>query len=96
MREALGILVVLALILLGVAWRRHDGSLSRGVTASWQTLRRTLPLLVLAFLIVGYVDVLAPSSGCKRGWAPIPAGGASWWRKGWAWRYRMALMWFFR
>lgn len=75
MREALGVLVVLALMLLGVAWRRRDGSLSRGIIAGWQTLRRTLPLLLLAFLIVGYVDVLAPQQ-----WVQAWLGPHSGWR----------------
>jgi uncharacterized membrane protein YraQ (UPF0718 family) len=54
------ILGTLAAALLAYAWRRGDGSHRRGVIQGWQTLRRTLPLLVVAFVIVGYVDVLAP------------------------------------
>jgi uncharacterized membrane protein YraQ (UPF0718 family) len=40
----------------------------------WHTLRRILPLLVVAFVIVGYVDVLAPQRlvqewiGPRSGW----------------------------
>ncbi|HHH40707.1 MAG TPA: hypothetical protein ENK56_01720 [Chloroflexi bacterium] len=50
----------LALLLWLHAWQRGDGSHRRGVVEGWRTLRRTLPLLIAAFLIVGYVDVLAP------------------------------------
>ena len=60
MNTATVILSVLALVLLAYAWRRGDGSHRRGVAQGWQTLRRTLPLLVAAFAIVGYVDILSP------------------------------------
>jgi uncharacterized membrane protein YraQ (UPF0718 family) len=53
-------LAVLAVGLLVYAWRRGDGSHRRGVVQGWQTLRRTLPLLVIGFVIVGYVNVLSP------------------------------------
>lgn len=54
------VLWALALALLAYAWRRHDGSLRRGVNQGWQTLRRIFSLLVVAFVIVGYVNVLSP------------------------------------
>lgn len=54
-------LVILALAMAVYAWRRHDGSLRRGIDSGWLTLKRNLALLVLAFLIVGYVDVLSPT-----------------------------------
>lgn len=60
MNQATLILVVLALILLIYAWRRGDGSHRRGVSMGWQTLKRTLPLLMIAFVIAGYVKVIAP------------------------------------
>jgi uncharacterized membrane protein YraQ (UPF0718 family) len=60
MNQATLILIVLALVMLGVAWHRKDGSLSRGLHLSLRTVRRTLPLLLFAFLIVGYVNVLSP------------------------------------
>ncbi len=53
-------LTVLAGVLLSYAWRRGDGSHRRGVALGVDTFRRTLPLLLVAFVIVGYVDVLAP------------------------------------
>jgi uncharacterized membrane protein YraQ (UPF0718 family) len=57
---ATGVLVVLAAALLVYAWRRGDGSHVRGVSQAWLTLRQTLPLLLAAFAIVGYVTVLFP------------------------------------
>lgn len=53
-------LSVLALFLLAYAWRRNDGSHRRGIVLGWRTLRRTLPLLLVAFTVVGYINVLSP------------------------------------
>lgn len=59
------------------AWRRGDGSHRRGVVQGWQTLRRTAALLVLAFVIVGYVNVLSPQDlvqawiGPESGWSGL-------------------------
>jgi uncharacterized membrane protein YraQ (UPF0718 family) len=60
MNTATIVLGILAAGLLLYGWRRGDGSHRRGVRQGWQTLRRTLPLLLVAFAIVGYVDVLSP------------------------------------
>ncbi len=60
MTEATVILWVLALGLWMTAWRRGDGGHWRGVQMGWATLKRTLPLLLVAFVIVGYVNALAP------------------------------------
>jgi uncharacterized membrane protein YraQ (UPF0718 family) len=60
MNTATWTLVVLAAGLLAYAWRRGDGSHRRGLAEGWRTLRSTLPLLITAFLIVGYVNALAP------------------------------------
>lgn len=60
MTTATVVLWALALVLLAYAWRRNDGSLRRGVNQGWQTLRRIFLLMVVAFVIVGYVNVLSP------------------------------------
>jgi uncharacterized membrane protein YraQ (UPF0718 family) len=54
------ILVLIAAGMLWLAWRRKDGSLGKGLTLSVNSFRRTAPLLLVAFLIVGFVEVLAP------------------------------------
>ena len=56
------ILVLLALAMLFVAYRRGDGSHVRAIQVGWKTLRRTMPLLIIAFIIVGYVNVLQPQT----------------------------------
>lgn len=69
--------IVLWLIAFGLsfaAWRRQDGSLKNGVTKGWQTLKRNAVILVLAFMIVGFVNVLSPQDlietylGPESGW----------------------------
>ncbi len=60
MNVATVLLGILAAMLLAYAWRRGDGSHRRGAVQAWRTLVRMLPLLLAAFVIVGYVDVLAP------------------------------------
>lgn len=66
MTIATAILIFLALLLFGYAWRRGDGSHRQGVRQGWETVRRTLPLLLVAFAIVGYVNVLSPQSLVQR------------------------------
>ena len=60
MNVATALLTLLALALLIYAWRREDGSHRQGLMQGWHTLRRTMPLLIVAFAIVGYVNVLSP------------------------------------
>jgi uncharacterized membrane protein YraQ (UPF0718 family) len=67
----------LAVLLTGYAWRQRDGGLERGVRQGWTTLRRVLLLLLAAFALVGYIEVLAPQQliqtwiGPQSGWAGL-------------------------
>jgi uncharacterized membrane protein YraQ (UPF0718 family) len=78
--EATLLLIALAAVLFTYAWRRGDGSHRRGIRQGWGTLKRTLPLLVVAFVIVGYVNVLAPQElvsrwiGPDSGWRGLFVG----------------------
>ena len=80
MNQATLILIALTLILLIYAWRRGDGSHRRGVSMGWHTLKQTLPLLLIAFIIAGYVKVLAPQDlvsswiGPDSGWRGLLVG----------------------
>lgn len=58
MNQATLIMLALALVLFVIAWQRGDGSHRRGVALGWQILKRTIPILLVAFTIVGYVNVL--------------------------------------
>jgi len=74
MTVATATLAILAVGLLVYAWRRGDGSHWRAARQGWGTMKRTLPLLVVAFVIVGYVNVLSPQDlvqtwiGPESGW----------------------------
>ena len=60
MNQATVILVILAALMIALAARRRDGSLRRGLDLSWTTVKRTIPLMLVAFAIVGFVEELAP------------------------------------
>ena len=51
MKTATVTMMALAAVLLAYAWRRGDGSHRRGIVQGAQTLRRTLPLLLVAVSI---------------------------------------------
>jgi uncharacterized membrane protein YraQ (UPF0718 family) len=80
MNQATIILGLLAIGTLVYAWRRGDGSHRRGIELGWKTLKRTLPLLVVAFIIAGYVNALAPQEwvrswiGPNSGWPGLLIG----------------------
>jgi uncharacterized membrane protein YraQ (UPF0718 family) len=80
MTQATVILIALALILLAYAISRKDDSHKRGLELGWATLKRTLLLLVVAFVIVGYVETLAPQElvsqwiGPDSGWIGLIIG----------------------
>ena len=80
MTQATIILIALALILLAYAFSRRDDSHKRGLELGWATLKRTLPLLLVAFAIVGYVETLAPQElvsqwiGPDSGWTGLLIG----------------------
>jgi uncharacterized membrane protein YraQ (UPF0718 family) len=73
MTVATFILWAMALALLAYAWYRRDGSFRRGLRLSWTSLRRTTLILVLAFIIVGYVNTLAPQE-LVRSWMGPQSG----------------------
>ncbi len=59
-------LAAIAAALLFAAGRRGDGSVGRGAALGWGTFRRTAPLMLTAFVIVGYVTVLSPQDLVQR------------------------------
>jgi uncharacterized membrane protein YraQ (UPF0718 family) len=71
------LLILIAVVLLVYAWRKGDGSHRRGLALGWQTVKRTWLLLLVAFLIVGYVNVLSPQDliqqwlGPESGWSGL-------------------------
>lgn len=54
------ILTILAIGMASVAFHRGKTFLASGLEISWRTFRRTAVLLLLAFSIVGFINVLSP------------------------------------
>jgi uncharacterized membrane protein YraQ (UPF0718 family) len=74
MTIATGILWLIALVLIFFAWRKGQDRASKGLKQSWNILKRNTLLLFIAFLIVGYINVLSPQEmiqkyiGPNSGW----------------------------
>ncbi|MDQ7795098.1 MAG: permease [bacterium] len=62
-----------AVALTLTAWRRHRGLAGEGWLAGLASLRQQLPLLLLAFAMAGYVEVLVPRAFIER-WLGAGAG----------------------
>jgi uncharacterized membrane protein YraQ (UPF0718 family) len=62
MTTATIVLWAISIGLVWYAWQRKDGSLRRGIDMGWSTLKRNALLLVIAFLLVGFVNVLSPTN----------------------------------
>jgi uncharacterized membrane protein YraQ (UPF0718 family) len=73
MIESTLIMIAIAFGMWVYARSRGDDSAQRGVIAGWKILKDTLPLLILAFAIVGYVKVLAPQD-LVRSWIGPDSG----------------------
>lgn len=61
MTTATIILWIISLILVLVSWRRRDDSLRIGTASGWKTMKGNAAVLILAFLIVGYINILSPT-----------------------------------
>ena len=67
-------LTVIAAGLFFYAWRQGDGSHRSGASLGWRTFQRNAALLIIAFIIVGFVEVLSPQDliqewiGSDSGW----------------------------
>lgn len=71
------VLWIIAIAFGAYAWRKGDGSLKKGGVLAWKTTRQNAALLVIAFFIVGYIDLLSPTAliqswiGPQSGWKGI-------------------------
>ena len=61
MRTATIALWAISLILIFFAWRRRDDTLKNGFILGWNTLKRNVILMIIAFIIVGFINVLSPT-----------------------------------
>ncbi len=74
MTTAVIVLWIIAVGLSFAAWRKSDGSLKEGVQKGWKTFKNNFLILLIAFMIVGFVEVLSPQNlieeylGPESGW----------------------------
>ncbi len=61
MTTATIVLWIIALGLMLFAGQKSDGSLQKGLQLARQTAKRNAALMIIAFIIVGYVNVLSPT-----------------------------------
>ena len=53
-------LTIIAIVMAVISFRQGKPVLAKGLAISWQTIKRTAILLLLAFSIVGFINVLSP------------------------------------
>lgn len=76
------LLIMVAVLLMLVAYLRHDGSLTVGLKSGAQTFVKLLPIFVAVFIIVGLSEVLVPQElisrwmGEQSGWRGIVLASA--------------------
>ena len=75
MIQATVIMIAIAVLLLVYAWRLGEDRHIQGIRSGTATLKRTLPLILIAFIIVGYVNVLSPQD-LVRTWLGPDSGGS--------------------
>ena len=77
MNSATMILWGIAAILFIFSWRAGSDTVKRGLELTWKTTRRNALLILLAFIIAGFVNVLSPEKlvtswiGPNSGWRGI-------------------------
>jgi uncharacterized membrane protein YraQ (UPF0718 family) len=66
MKAATIVLWGIAVTLGGLAWKRKDDSLRTAFGLGWNTFKRNALTLLLAFIIVGFVNALSPQNLIER------------------------------
>jgi uncharacterized protein len=73
------ILWIITLILLIFSWKKGADSIKRGTQLAWSTTKKNGLLIILAFIIAGFVNILSPKDlvtawiGPDSGWRGIIA-----------------------
>lgn len=67
------IMGALATILFIVAWRRGNGAHITGLTLAARMTAQILPLLIFAFIVAGFAQILAPQQALAR-WVGVESG----------------------
>ncbi|NQS91581.1 MAG: hypothetical protein HQ574_04165, partial [Chloroflexi bacterium] len=77
MSSATLILWVITLVLLAFSWRKGSDTINQGFNLAWKTTKQNALLIILAFVIVGFVNILSPEElvqawiGPGSGWRGI-------------------------
>ena len=77
MNSATLILWAIAFVLLVVSWRKGTDTIKKGFDLAWITTKQNALLIFLAFIIVGFVNILSPEElvqtwiGPGSGWRGI-------------------------
>jgi uncharacterized membrane protein YraQ (UPF0718 family) len=77
MSSATIILWIIAAVLLVFSWRAGQETIKKGFKFAWKTTKQNALLIILAFFIVGYVNLLSPEElitswiGPDSGWKGI-------------------------
>lgn len=80
MISAMALLALMAVVLLTAAYRQ--GKHRQGLKTAWNMFLNVLPLLLLAFIIVGFINLLLPEEalaawlGAEAGWKGLIVGPA--------------------
>jgi len=82
MIDAFIVLLVMGAVLTAAAYRRKDGTNRRSIKTGWRMLVNVTPVLLLAFLIAGLIEVTVPAEaisywlGEEAGWKGLIIGPA--------------------
>ena len=77
MNSATIVLWIIAIIMLAYSLRQGRDTLQKGLEMAWGITRRNALLILLAFIIVGYVNILSPKElitswiGPESGWSGV-------------------------
>ncbi len=73
MTQATVMLAVVTAALVGLAWRKERGLAARGLQMGLKSLQGQLALLLIAFVLAGFVEALVPAELVRR-WLSAEAG----------------------
>lgn len=80
MLTAFGVLLLFCLVLLAAAARREGSSPRRGIAEGFRMFLRLMPVLILAFVLAGLIEVVIPPEliqswlGKEAGWRGVAIG----------------------
>lgn len=80
MNSATIVLWCIAGVLFLYSWKEGTDTVKRGGLLAWETTKQNALLLILAFIIVGFVNILSPDELVKPGSVQMPDGEEYCWQ----------------